>query len=80
MRLLATLVTTALLIAGCASTPDTPQQEAQELATDRFEKCMEDTVPKFFIFKIATADQRLKAAEVCKGVMSQGPAEPSGNR
>jgi hypothetical protein len=75
MRLLATVAAAALLISGCASTPE-------QLATKRFDDCMDATLPSFGPVKIATADQRLKAAEVCKGVMSQGPAEQgaSGNR
>ncbi len=69
------LSTTAIYIlvsacAGCASTPDTPQ----ELATQRFQKCMDATLPSFGPVQIATADQRLKAAEVCKSVMTA--AEP----
>lgn len=85
MRLFATLTAAAVLTSGCASTPEQPdspehlQQQREELATKRFNDCMEATLPKFVFFKIATADQRIKAAEVCKGVMSTGPAE-LGNR
>jgi PBP1b-binding outer membrane lipoprotein LpoB len=67
MRLLATVAAAALLISGCASTPE-------QRATKRFDDCMDATLPSFGPLKIATADQRIKAAEVCKGVMSQGPA------
>ena len=59
-----------VLLSACASTPDTPQS-TQELATKRFEKCMDATLPSFGPLQIATADQRLKAAEVCKSVMAQ---------
>jgi hypothetical protein len=81
MRLLAT-VAVALVIAACASTPERPaspeelQQQREELATKRFDECMEATLPKFVLFHVATADQRLKAAEVCKSVMSPSQAEP----
>ena len=57
-----------LIFSACASTPRTPQ----ELATKRFEKCMDETLPSFGPVQIATANQRLKAAEVCKSVMAQG--------
>jgi len=71
MRTLATMAA-ALLISGCASTPDSPEK----LATKRFNDCMDSTLPSFGPLKIATADQRIKAAEVCKGVMSSSQAEP----
>lgn len=82
MRLLATIAAT-LFICACASTPERRpdeaelQQQREELATKRFNDCMDATLPKFVIFKIATADQRIKAAEVCKSVMSPSPAEPA---
>ena len=78
MRLLVTVA--AALICGCASTPEEPeqlQQQREELATKRFEDCMEETLPKFVIFHVATADQRIKAAEVCRSVMSPSTAEPA---
>ena len=78
MRILATVA--AALICGCASTPETPeqlQQQREEQATKRFNDCMEATLPKFVIFRVATADQRIKAAEVCRSVMSPGQAEPA---
>lgn len=81
MRLLVTVA--AALICGCASTPEKPeqpeqlQQQREELATKRFEDCMEETLPKFVIFHVATADQRIKAAEVCRSVMSPSTAEPA---
>ena len=80
MRLLGTLAA-ALVICGCASTPERPpdqaelQQQREALATKRFNDCMESTLPKFVIFKVATADQRIKAAEVCRSVMS--PSQPA---
>jgi hypothetical protein len=84
MRLLATLASAALLISACASTSERPvspeqlQQQREELATKRFDDCMEATLPKFVLFHVATADQRIKAAEVCRGVMSPGAAEQGG--
>lgn len=82
MRLLVTVAAVALLICACASTPQQPpdpaqlQQQREELATKRFNDCMDETLPKFVIFKIATADQRIRAAEACKSVMSPGTANP----
>ena len=81
MRLLGTVAAAALLISACASTPDRPvspeqlQQQREEQATKRFDDCMDATLPSFGPVKIATADQRIKAAEVCKTVMSPGAAE-----
>jgi len=74
MRLLAAVAAAVLLvISGCASTPEQPEK----LATKRFDDCMDATLPSFGPLKIATADQRIKAAEVCKSVMSTGTAEPA---
>jgi uncharacterized lipoprotein YajG len=74
MRIL-TLLTATLAIAACTSTPQKEESRQQELATERFEKCMDATLPTFVHVTIATADQRLRAAEVCKSVMSQGAPE-----
>jgi hypothetical protein len=81
MRILATASAATLLICACASTPKRQpdqaeiQQQRDEQATKRFNDCMDETLPKFVIFHVATADQRIKAAEVCRSVMS--PAEPA---
>jgi hypothetical protein len=58
---------TLLFLCACSSTPE-------QQATDRFEKCMDATLPSFGPVKVATADQRIRAAEVCKSVMSPDSA------
>lgn len=55
-----------ILLTGCASTPE---QSAQEAATDRFESCMDSTLSSFGPFRFGTQEARLKAAEICKEVM-----------
>jgi uncharacterized lipoprotein YajG len=60
-----TVIAALLVISACASTPETPEQ----LATKRFNDCMDSTLPSFVHVTVATADQRIKAAEVCRTVM-----------
>jgi hypothetical protein len=56
---------------GCAAMSKDPEVIRQRAATERFETCMDATMPSFGPIKVATADQRAKAAEICKDVMRQ---------
>lgn len=67
MRIL-TVTAALLVISACASTPEAPESPEQ-LATKRFDDCMDSTLPSFVHVTVATADQRIKAAEVCRSVM-----------
>ena len=63
-----TLAAILTLVAGCATSPE---QAANEAATDRFESCMDSTLASFGPFRFGSQEARLKAAEICKDVMKQ---------
>lgn len=71
MKALATIAVLAML-AGCVSTPE---QAAQEAASDRFEDCMTSTLGSVGPFTFGGQEARLKAAEICKEVMQQKRTE-----
>ncbi len=59
-----------LIVSGCASSPD-------EDAADRFESCMDSTLGSVGPFTYGSQEARLKAAEICKDVMSKEFAQHS---
>jgi len=79
MRLFIVLAT--LAFSGCSSVPflraKTPEElafarekAAAEAASDRFEDCMHSTLASVGPFTYGGRDARLKAAEICKDVMT----------
>jgi hypothetical protein len=79
MRLLIVIAT--LAFTGCSSVPflraKTPEEiaaardrAAQEEASDRFEDCMHSTLGSVGPFTFAGPEARLKAAQICKDVMT----------
>ncbi len=63
MRALA-LAVAFFTVSGCATSPD-------EAAADRFESCMDSTLGSVGPFTYGSQDARLKAAEICKQVISK---------
>jgi hypothetical protein len=65
------------MVAGCSTSAPklpfvrekSPQEVAQEAATERFETCMDSTLASFGPFRFGRPEARLKAAEICKDVM-----------
>jgi hypothetical protein len=64
MRMLVVAVV-ILVTAGCHLMETDPEVRKQKIAAERFEDCMDDTLPRFGPVKVVTAEQRLKAAEIC---------------
>lgn len=70
------LIVAVVIVAssGCHLMESDPEIRKQKIAAERFEDCMDDTLPRFGPVSVVTAAQRLKAAEICGAVTSPAAA------